>query len=522
MHRRFFLSSLAALGLTPALLRGGFSPHASAPPRPAPDTSDLTSRLRTLVDAAMAKGATYADARFIHAREHIVSVQQQALASVSDLDQMGWGLRVYKNGGWGYVSIDDLAGSDPATLASRACTFAEGVGSVTSVPFVDTGRPSGLTRQWSTPMTIDPFAVPLAEKRDFLLSLTERAMRHAVTAYAVANLFAMQRRTLLVTSRDVTLDSTRIWTWPNFAVTAYRRGVIDNRAGILEPISGGYEITTSHPFTEEIEQAVFEVGQQQNAAILPKGGTFDLILEPSHLWRVLADTLLPHVHPALVSGRDGSRPVERLFPSETIGSSLMLSPAFTLDGTSSLPGGLTSGGWDDSGRETPTAPLVTSGIITGLPVGDELESAVPGNPLRGTRHSDVKMMPLTSPPDLVLRAPASAPSRADLIAGVTRGFLIAGRTPTQLSPNQRRFKASGQRAWYIENGKIKDMVRDIEYEAGVEEFWRKLIRVGSDAEALSGGEITMGSSPWAHPFTVRTPPAVFRDITVLSTREDKS
>src|SRR5918997_3811691 len=76
------------------------------------------------VDAALAAGASYADARAAVRRSQHVSTKNGEIDSVADAETAGIGVRVLVDGAWGFACDRRLADEGGRDAALRAAAFA--------------------------------------------------------------------------------------------------------------------------------------------------------------------------------------------------------------------------------------------------------------------------------------------------------------------------------------------------------------------------------------------------------------
>ncbi|MBI5646072.1 MAG: TldD/PmbA family protein [Ignavibacteriae bacterium] len=520
MNRRSFIKTAGLLGVATVAPLHGYARVWT----PKKGDRDPVALLQDLVEEAVDAGADYADARFVRLRTQSLQVRKDYLYSVTNNDSMGVNLRVHVRGAWASVSTRYPAPVDPEAMAREACALAGEAAGPDRIPFSTEGRISDTSVRWQGPCTVNPFDIPLKEKKDFLLSILRPAANNKNVAYAVSNLFQVRRESIFVSSLDATAEQTSTITYPNFAVTAFdqRTGRIDSRSGSREARLGGWELATTGTFETEVWQAADEALEMQ-AARPVEPGSYDLVLAPSHMRRVLLETLLPHLDPLSLAGLDGDNPVANVFTLDRLAESRAGSPLLNISWDTAMEGGLASCGWDDTGRPAATYPIVEQGRITGIPGSDELNAITA--PWRGawSRAGGWQSAPRFSMPNIAV-APADEDTTLEaLIQSTEKGLLIEGRGSMTHSINRRYFHAGGQRVWRIENGKKAGMVRDAEYEASLESFWSSLNALGGASTLETGGDLFPNTvnPQWEVPFSLRVPAAKFVSVAVVPPQEEK-
>lgn len=117
------------------------------------------------LDAAHRAGAQYADVRLTRT----ITQQHAPHGIVADAELLGLGVRALVDGCWGFASSPYWHGDEPVILGRMAAQQAQTIARVTPGTVTLSPRPiaSGL---WVMPVTIDPFTIPVEEKRDFFES----------------------------------------------------------------------------------------------------------------------------------------------------------------------------------------------------------------------------------------------------------------------------------------------------------------------------------------------------------------
>jgi TldD protein len=297
---------------------------------------------------------------------------------------------------------------------------------------------------------------------------------------------------------------------------------MDTRTSEREAQATGWTGATAN-MQSELETAMQEVLRMQQAdPVTPD--TYDLVVHPSMLWNLFLETLLPHFDARQLLGLDGRGSGERWITLSNLSERPLRAEALSLKWDPRLPGGLASCEWDDTGLKTSTLPfLETGGIVKYLPVSPDLvaydDSYALGFPGFNFSRAPAWHTPATvAMPNMVLEG-GPGKNLNDLIAGVDNGIFVKGRGTVMTNPAKSLFRVRPQAAWIIRGGKIAEMVRDVEIETSTEQFWNAMEEAGRTEDTFLGGELfpRRAYPLWDTPFTVATPPALFRRIPVYRT-----
>jgi TldD protein len=138
----------------------------------------VESILAGALDAALAMGASFAEARFVEERSESYEIKNGRPARATNGLSAGLGVRVVVGGCWGFASAGSVhKRSGAERVAGRAVKIARASGRAPAAKPVVLG-PGGNPGhgRYSTPLKEDPFAVSVDEKLG-LLSAAERRLQ---------------------------------------------------------------------------------------------------------------------------------------------------------------------------------------------------------------------------------------------------------------------------------------------------------------------------------------------------------
>ncbi|MFZ1731922.1 MAG: metallopeptidase TldD-related protein [Bacteroidota bacterium] len=543
MQRRTFLKTSAALGAA-SMLPWQRRAEAAMPPVD-PPTEDW---MQSAVSEAKALGAVHAELLFISERHQRAQVRKDTLHSITDSEDAGITLRVRFAEGFGSASVSAVRRGSPSELAQMAVESAKIArpplknsvrknskakdSDVEDIPRDSGGNDSadspsnGNTQRqvWSPEGIQDPFLTNLDERIAFLMDLNKTATKVPQIPYAVANQFMQRRSSIFVDSLGSKIEQQQYATYVNFAVTAFQQKQrrMDTRTSDREAQATDWTGATAN-MQSELETAMQEVLQAQQAdSVTPD--KYDLVIHPTMLWNLFLETLLPHLDPRQLLERDGRAPGDRWLTLAKLNQRPLRSEALRLRWDNTLPRGLATSGWDDAGRKTGSSVLLgKGGAVQSIPVSPDLIAADSafGAGFPGTNFSRAAAWyrPATvAMPNMVLEGGVGK-NIDDLFGGVDNGLFLKGRGTVMTNPAKTLFRVRPQAAWAIRGGKLAEMLRDVEIETSAEQFWNALEEAGRSEDTFLGGDLfPQRAFPlWDTPFSVATPPALFRGIPVFRT-----
>src|SRR5246127_1987578 len=139
------------------------------------------------LNAASARGATFADVRVIAQRSRALATKNGKVGSASDAESVGMSVRVIADGAWGFAASAELGrGAVEATAAEAvAIAQASGRGKREDIRLAPE-KPA--VAEWSTPYKIDPFSISVEHNIELLLKIDAELRSVAGITLAEANL----------------------------------------------------------------------------------------------------------------------------------------------------------------------------------------------------------------------------------------------------------------------------------------------------------------------------------------------
>src|SRR2546423_1210911 len=120
------------------------------------------------VEAALAAGARYADARVMHRRYESMSAQNGEIEELVQDENAGLGVRALVGSGWGFYAVPELGDGAVRAAGERAAAIAAASASVAGPAADLVPAPAG-SATWASECKIDPLGVSLSDKGDLLV-----------------------------------------------------------------------------------------------------------------------------------------------------------------------------------------------------------------------------------------------------------------------------------------------------------------------------------------------------------------
>ena len=468
------------------------------------------------VDAALAAGAEYADARAILRRTQDIATKNGEVESIADGESEGIGVRVLVGGAWGFACDRRLSNSGAKEAAARAAEFAQASASRTRHPVV-LAPARAEQGEYRTRFQHDPIDVPLEEKIELLLR-ADASLRHADVTITQAAARASREQRAFRSSEGADVFQEFVECGAGLEVLATTDGAVQVRS--YPSAHGGSSAQAGWEYVEGL--ALDEHGPRvaEEAAALLRADPC-----PQKVTTVVIDSeqMQLQVHESVghpteldrIYGTEAAYAGTSFLKPEDLGSLRYGSELMNITADSTTPLGLGTFGYDDEGVPARREPIVSAGILEGFLDSRETASLLGGEGGGGSMRADGwSRMPLVRMTNLHLE-PGEG-TLDDLIADVDDGILLGTNKSWSIDDKRLNFQFGTQVAWEIKKGKRGRLLRDATYMGVTPEFWGSLDALAGKEEWTMGGLTNCGKGQPGQSAHVShgAPPARFRQVRV--------
>ena len=465
------------------------------------------------LNAATKAGATYADARIGRYLRQFVITRETRVENVVNTESTGIGIRVIVNGTWGFAATSDLSSDAVAKAAQQAAAIAKANSKFQTAP-VQLAPTKGLGEvSWATPIKKNAMEVPIKDKVELLLAVNNAALK-AGADYINSMMFLVNEQKYFASTDNsyVDQDIHRIWTPMQVTAIDKKSGKFRTRSEMSAPMGMGYEYLDAKPSGklklpggvigysssyDMVEDAI--AGAKQARAKLTarsvKPGKYDLVLDPSHLWLTIHESV---GHPLELDRVLG-------YEANYAGTSFATldkwkqkdfkygSPAVTLFADKIQPTTLGAVGYDDEGVTTKRWDLVKDGVLVNYQAIRDQAYIIGEKESQGCCYADSWQSVQFQRMANVSLAPGKAKLGVEeMIKDVENGIYIIG--DGSFSIDQQRYNAQfgGQLFYEIKDGKITEQIEDVAYQMRTPEFWGACAAICDDSDYRFGGSFFDG------------------------------
>lgn len=515
MNRRDFLQ-WTGLGAGAFLLPNGTVFGRSVAPEallePGVDVAVKKRLADAALNAAKAKGASYTDVRIGRYLRQFVTTREDKVQNIVNTESYGVGVRVIVDGCWGFASVVDAkTEAQTARAAEEAVAIAKANARLMKQP-VQLAPQKGFGEvSWKAPIKKNAFEVPIKEKVDLLLSANDAALKNGAN-YVNSVLFMVNEQKYFASSDGSYIDQDIHRMWPTFTVTAIdpKTGKFETRGELSAPMGMGYDylqvnpsdkitgITTrynkGYDMLEDVTAAAKQARQKLTAKSV-EAGKYDLVLDPSHLWLTIHESVGHPLELDRVLGYEANFAGTSFATLDKWKSKNFNygSKQVNLFADKTQEGSLGAVGWDDEGVKTKQWDLVKDGTLVNYQAIRDQVHILGENESQGCCYADswgsVQFQRMAN----VSLAPGKTPlSVEDMIKDVKKGIYIIGDGSFSIDQQRYNFQFGGQLFYEIKDGKIAGMLKDVAYQSNTQEFWNSCVQVCDEKDYRLGGSFFDG------------------------------
>ncbi len=339
------------------------------------------------VEAAIAAGARYADARVMHRRTESMSARNGEIEELDNVEDAGIGVRALVGSGWGFYAVPDLSTSAARAAGERAAAIAAASALVSGRPAeLVPGRPA--VDSWASDCEIDPLSVSLSEKGDLLTGVTG-AMHRAGGDQSTGSYHIWDTRKWFVSSEGHRIDQhirecgAGITTTVIGESETQRRSYPANRGQFG---TRGWELVHEIDLAAHGERIVDEARALLTAPLCPAGET-TLILGGEQMALQIHESVGHAIELDRILGWEAAYAGTSWLDLAQLGSLRYGSDLMNIVIDPRIPGALGSFGYDDEGTVAAPRDAVRNGIWVGVLAGRD-SASMAGLDYGGSVRSD--------------------------------------------------------------------------------------------------------------------------------------
>lgn len=490
------------------------------------------------LNAAKAKGASYADVRIGRYLNQFITTQEKRVDNIVNTESAGVGVRVIANGTWGFASTSNMTPDSIAKAAEQAVAVAMANSKFQTVP-VKLAPVKGVGEvTWNTPIKQNAMEVPIKDKVDLLLSVNDAAMSNGAN-YITSVLFLVNEQKYFASTDGSYIDQDVHRLWAPFFATAIGESGFKQRTGLGNPVGMGFEYldgkeedkirisgaNIGYKNSYDILEDASEAGKQLKAKLKAKSvepGKYDLVLDPAHLMLTIHESVGHPLELDRVLGYEANFAGTSFATLDKWKSGKFNygSKIVNLFADKTQPYSLGNVGYDDEGVKTKEWDLVKDGTLVNYQAIRDQVHMIDQKESHGCCYSqswrDVQFQRM---PNVSLKPNEKDISAEDVIKDVENGIYIAGRGSFSIDQQRYNFQFGGQLFYEIKDGKITEQIEDVAYQSNTQQFWNSCTQMAGKSDYRLGGSFFdgKGQPPQVSAVSHGCPTTRFNNINVINT-----
>lgn len=490
------------------------------------------------LNAAKAKGASYADVRIGRYLNQFVTTQEKRVDNIVNTESAGIGVRVIANGTWGFASTSNMTPDSVAKVAEQAVAVAMANSKFQTVP-VQLAPVKGVGDvTWSTPIKKNAMEIPIKDKVDLLLSVNDAAMSNGAN-YITSVLFLVNEQKYFASTDGSYIDQDVHRLWAPFFATAIGESGFKQRTGLGNPVGMGFEYldgkeedkiriagaNIGYKNSYDMLEDAAEAGKQLQLKLKAKSvepGKYDLVLDPAHLMLTIHESVGHPLELDRVLGYEANYAGTSFATLDKWKSGKFNygSKIVNLFADKTQPYSLGNVGYDDEGVKTKEWDLVKDGTLVNYQAIRDQVHMIDQKESHGCCYSqswrDVQFQRM---PNVSLQPNEKDISAEDVIKDVENGIYIAGRGSFSIDQQRYNFQFGGQLFYEIKNGKITEQIEDVAYQSNTQQFWNSCTQMAGKSDYRLGGSFFdgKGQPPQVSAVSHGCPTTRFNNINVINT-----
>jgi len=402
--------------------------------------------------------ADYVDIRVNESKNTIIVMKDGKIQEIRSGTDFGGSVRVLKNGSWGFAYTTQLSKLDE--MAESALKLSKSLKSDVTLSKTNLSKDKVKFKA-----KLLPSKVSLDEKKDIMQEAESAASIEKIVSTTV-NYVDGEGTTLYLNSEgsSLSVEESRVAMFLN--AVAASEGIIQFGHKSIGG-SKGFEVIKNQDIEEFGRIAATKAVRLLNAKS-PPSGSLPVVLDPD-LTGVFIHEALGHASEADLILQNDSILKNKM--GTKIGSHLVtIVDDASMDAFGYYP-------YDAEGVKTSENILVNKGVLSSLLSSRETASKL-GINSSGNARSSIGEQPIVRMSNTYLKP--GDQTFEELVEGMKDGIYLKGSRGGQVDTGKGIFQFNAAESFIIENGEIKDPLRDVSLSGSIMEILNKIDAVGSD------------------------------------------
>ncbi len=461
------------------------------------------------------KKVSSADARFVHLKNLTVSAKNGRPSILEGKETTGIGIRVLKNGAFGFAGTSDLSKSGVEKAVKTALESAEASSKTRKKP-IRLIPESPCQTYWKTNVRLDPWQTDPRDMMSYLVECEALMRKDKRIRLSESRLEFTRKEQVFGSTEGSLIESVRYMTGGGIFCKAFGRNEVQKRSypsPSKDFRAQGYEFIHDLRLKENAERI------REEAILLLKSPAcpskiFDVILRDSILALQIHESIGHAAELDRVYGYEDNLGGRTYLRPEKRGRFRLGSKHVTLVANREADKeGVGFAAYDDEGSLARETVIVNQGQFQGYLSSRETAQFLKLPHSSGSMFAeDWSYLPIIRMSNLSL-LPGEIPFE-ELLGGVREGLLLDTESSWSIDEERGDFQIGGEIAWHVKKGKIVGVFKNPLYRGHSLSFWKKCAGVADEVSfRLSGFSDCGKGGPYQQAFVSHgSSPALFRKV----------
>lgn len=458
---------------------------------------------------------TFGDVRYTNTDTQSIFFEKGILKHFNtSKDSTCIGIRVLKNGCWGFAGTNILTDSSVEKTIKKAVINAEHASKFRKNKVFYQKQNSTIATYIQNPRE-DPFLMPDEEKINILSQTADLLTKNEKIVYSMLYNVYYRQYKIYANTEGTFVDTLLYNTLPLMKVLASKGEKVMSRTfpGHMSGEMGGFEVFRNGNFNENADKIIKEAIDLLEAPDI-EDHKADIIIGGGHLALQLHESIGHATEADRIFGMEISYAGKTFIKPEMIGSLKYGSNILNVYSDSTNPAGMGFHLVDDDGVPGKRVDVIKDGVLVNQQTSREIAPLLGLEPSSNMKSSFADDFPLIRMTNLCI-APVNG-SLEQLIEDTENGYFIDYTKTWSIDDNRNNFQFTTEIGWKIKDGRIVGIVKEPTYYGITTEFWNACDRICGPGEWKFHGTFHCGKGEPGQALHLShgVSPARFRNIVV--------
>ncbi len=472
--------------------------------------------MKELIEIALntfeGKNLEYGEIRFVDRASQQISIRNGEIEGLIESHDIGFGIRVFKNGGMGFASSNILTKDSVYKTSISAIKIAEASSKLSKgkIIFSEEEVSKGI---YKTPYKKDPFEIPIEQKLSLLFQIDGILKRKKEIVLRLLEMNFFKTKKYFASTEGHCIEQEIVESGGGYTVYAFKDGELQRRS---YPASHGgnyhtegWEFIESMKLIENAERIQDEAIALLFAKPCPEG-VFDLVLLPGQMALQVHESIGHPLELDRVLGYEASYAGTSFATIDKLGNFKYASEIVNITSDNTYPGGLGTYGYDDEGVPARKVYLIKEGILNDYLSSRDTAAVIGRKSNACARASNYNRIPIVRMTNVNLEPQGKEVE--ELISEIEEGIMMDVNKSWSIDEKRLNFQFGCEIAWKIEKGKIKEILKNPVYFGITPTFWNSCDGIGKKAELFGILNCGKGEPGQTMHVSHAVPPARFRKV----------